>query len=233
MSDAVRYEAQENIGIIHLDDGKANALSPDMLAAIDSALDQAEESGAGVVIHGRPERFTAGFDLGVMREGGPKAAQAMVTSGARLALRIARFRAPVVIASTGHALAMGAVLLAAADTRIGAQGAYKIGYNEVAIGMTTPVFLVELARQRMPNTEFLRALVQSHIYDPEGARIAGLYDEVHPPGEVLARACDEANRLAQLPRGAYVATRKLVRGAGLDHIEATLEDDMAKAFPAS
>ncbi len=233
MSESVCYENAGDVAIIHMDDGKANALSPAVLAAINEALDQAAEAGSAVVLTGRPDRFTAGFDLTVMREGGPDAARAMVTEGGRLALRIARFRAPVVIASTGHALAMGAVLLAAADTRIGAAGDYKIGFNEVAIGMTTPIFLLELARQRMPNREFLRSVVQAHIYDPDGAVIAGLYDEVVAPDQVLARATAEAERLGKLPRIPYVGTRKLVRGAVLDHIEATLEDDMARSFGQS
>ena len=169
MSDSVIHEASDDVSIIRLDDGKANALSPAVLAAIDTALDQAEEAGNAVLIVGRPGRFSAGFDLGVMREGGPVVAKGMVKNGAQLALRLARFPAPVVIGSTGHALAMGAVLLCAADTRIGAEGEFKIGFNEVAIGMTTPIFLAEMARARMPNAAFLRATVQAEIYRPRDA----------------------------------------------------------------
>ena len=78
--------------MIRLDDGKANALSPAVLAAIDTALDQAEEAGNAVLIVGRPGRFSAGFDLGVMREGGPVVAKGMVKNGAQLALRPPRTR---------------------------------------------------------------------------------------------------------------------------------------------
>ncbi len=231
MSDAVTFEASGDVAIIRLDDGKANALSPIVLAAINTALDQAEEAGLAVLLTGRPGRFCAGFDLGVMREGGPKVARAMVTSGAELALRIARFPAPVVIGSTGHALAMGAVLLMAADTRIGAEGEFKIGFNEVAIGMATPVFLAEFARARMPNTEFIRGTVQAKIYAPEAAVVAGFYDQVAASEQVMDLALAEAERLAKLPRGAYVRTRSIVRGTALDHIEMTLEADLASGFP--
>ncbi|MCP4038780.1 MAG: crotonase/enoyl-CoA hydratase family protein [bacterium] len=233
MSDSVSYESTGDVAIVRLDDGKANALSPDTLSALNAALDQAEEAGHAVALVGRPDRFSAGFDLGVMREGGPAAARAMVQSGAELALRIARFPAPFVIGSTGHALAMGAVLLAAADTRIGAEGNYKIGYNEVAIGMTTPIFLIEMARARMPNTEFIRSTVQSLIYGPTDAVRAGLYDEVVAPDAVVGRALAEAERLAKLPRRAYVATRAIVRGAALEQIEATLDEDLERNFPGS
>jgi enoyl-CoA hydratase len=222
MSDAVTFEAAGDVAIIRLDDGKANALSPDMLAAINAALDEAQGAELALLITGRPGRFCAGFDLGVMREGGPKVAKAMVTGGAELALRIARFPAPVVIASTGHALAMGAVLLMSADSRIGAEGEFKIGFNEVAISMPTPIFLAEFARMRMPNTEFLRGTVQAHIYAPDTALIAGFYDQVVASEQLMDTALEEAGRLAKLPRRAYVSTRAIIRGAALDHIESTL-----------
>ena len=231
MSDAVTFEASGDGAIIRLDDGKATALSPVVLAAINTALDRAEDAGLAVLLTGRPGRFCAGFDLGVMREGGPSVARAMVTSGAELALRIARFPAPVVIGSTGHALAMGAVLLMAADSRIGAEGEFKIGFNEVAIGMTTPVFLAEFARARMPNTEFIRGTVQAKIYAPDAAVVAGFYDQVTASEQLMDLALAETRRLAKLPRGAYVRTRAIVRGAALDHIEMTLAADLASGFP--
>lgn len=232
MSDAVTFESSGDVAIIHLDDGKANALSPAVLAAINSALDQAEEAGLAVLITGRPNRFSAGFDLGVMREGGPEAAKNMVVDGAKLAVRFARFPAPVVIASNGHALAMGAVLLMAADTRVGCEGDFKIGFNEVAIGMTTPVFLSEMARARMPVTEYLRAVVQAEIYSPDRAVTAGFYDKTASADDFFNVALAEAERLAKLPRGAYVRTRAIAREAALQCIEQTMEEDIASGFPS-
>ena len=231
MSDTVTFEPSESVATIRLDDGKANALSPAVLASVNEALDRAEKARLAVLITGRPNRFSAGFDLGVMREGGPAAAKDMVVSGAKLALRIARFPAPVVIASNGHALAMGAVLLMAADTRVGCEGDFKIGFNEVAIGMTTPIFLAEMARARMPVTEYFRGIVQSEIYSPDRAVTAGFYDKLASADDLLAVGLAEAERLAKLPRGAYVRTRETARGAALNFIEETMEDDIAAGFP--
>lgn len=231
MSDPLTFESTGDVAILRLDDGKANAISPTVLEAFASALDQAEEAGQAVLILGRPGRFSAGFDLSVLREGGPDAGRALVTGGGRLALRLARFPAPVVMGCTGHALAMGAVLLTAGDTRIGAQGDFKLGFNEVAIGMTTPIFLLELARERISKRHFMRSVVQAEIHTPETAIDAGLLDRVVAPDEVEAVALAEAERLAKLPRAAYVQTRALFLGATLDHIEATLEANMAGAFP--
>lgn len=232
MSEPVTLKSSGDVAIIRFDDGKANAISPAVLSALNSALDQAEEAGHAVVLLGRPGRFSAGFDLRVMREGGPSAALELVAGGARLALRIARHPAPVVIGCTGHALAMGAVLLTAADTRIGALGDFKLGFNEVAIGMTTPIFLLELARERLSKRHFIRAVVQSEIYGPEDAVDAGLLDSTTTADALEDTAVAEAARLAKLPRAAYVRTRALARGSALELIESTLESNLAGMFPS-
>ena len=59
----------------------------------------------------------------------------MVRLGAELALRVLSFPRPVAIACNGHAYPMNAFLMLAADIRIGTEGAFGIGMNEVAIGI--------------------------------------------------------------------------------------------------
>ena len=141
MTDVVTYELSQDVAVLRIDDGKVNALGPELLAALNAGLDRAEKESKAVLIVGRPGRFSAGFDLGVIRSGGAGAAAELVTVGARVAVRIARHPAPVVIACTGHALAMGAVLLVAADLR-SERPATSDRLHEVAIGMTTPLFLM-------------------------------------------------------------------------------------------
>lgn len=226
MSEIVAVEIQEKVAVVRIDDGKANAMSPAVIAAIDAALSGAAADGLAVVLAGRPGRFSGGFDLDVMRAG-PDSAAALVASGARLSLRLGRHPAPVVAACTGHALAMGAVLLLSCDLRIGARGAFKIGFNEVAIGLTTPLFLLEQARERMPKHRFLPAVVHAEIYDPQAAVEAGLLDRLEDPADVVDVAVAEATRLAALPRAAFVGTRARARGAVLDAIEAGIDADVA------
>ncbi len=233
MTDVVQYELSEDVAVLRIDDGKVNALAPQVIAALNAGLDRAEKESKALLIAGRPGRFSAGFDLGVLRSGGAKAAAELVTSGAELAIRIARHPAPVVIACTGHALAMGAILLVAADLRLGATGDFKIGFNEVAIGMTTPVFLMELARDRLSKRHFLRATAQAEIYTPEAAVDAGFLDRVTAPDDVVGAAQREAQRLTELPGPIFCATRARARSAVLDQIEASLAQDMAASFPAS
>ena len=232
MSDSVRYELSGDVAILRIDDGKANALAPAIIAAIQGGLQRAEKEAGAVLLTGRPGRFSAGFDLGVFQTGGPEAARRMVAAGAELAVQITRHPTPVVIACNGHALAMGAVLLLAADLRIGASGDFKIGFNEVAIGMAAPIFLVEFARERLSKRHLQRATVQAEIYSPEAAVDAGFLDRVAAPGDLFAGALEEAQRLAQLPRAAFARTRGTVRREMLERIEATLVEDLAGAFPS-
>jgi len=152
MGHMVTYSDNEGIATIRIDDGKANAVSFQFLEEMNTALDQAERESAVIVLTGRPGKFSAGFDLSVVTKGG-KAALGLVRGGARLTVRLLGFPTPVITACNGHCLALGALLLLSTDYRIGVEGEYKIGLNEVAIGMPLPYFGVEIAaRDWLPPT---------------------------------------------------------------------------------
>jgi enoyl-CoA hydratase len=233
MSEAVRYELDGDVASITFDDGKANALSHAAIDALNAALDQGAAEAKAIVLAGRPGRFSAGFDLSVMK-GGVDAVRALVHAGAELSVRIYSFETPVVLACTGHALAAGAILLMAADVRIGATGEFKIGLNEVAIGMPIPHFASELARDRLSRRHLTSATALATIYTPEGAVDAGYLDAVVAPDDVVATARDRAAALAAtLSPPAFRATRKVVRGPVATAIRAELDADLANFFVSS
>jgi len=225
MSEAILYELRDTVALIQLDDGKANALSHAVIDALHAALDRAETEAAAVVLAGRPGRFSAGFDLSVMRQGGDAVGE-LVGAGARLALRLYEFPLPVVIACTGHALAMGGILLLSVDYRVGAAGAFKIGLNEVAIGMTLPIFGVEFGRERLSKRHLARAVAQAEIYDPAGAVDAGFLDTVVPAESLLDEALSRAGQLAQLNRMAHRNTKLRLRADAIAAMRQTLDEDM-------
>jgi enoyl-CoA hydratase len=220
-----QYSLDGTTAVVHMDDGKANALSSGMIAELDAALTRAEEEATAVVLAGRPDRFCAGFDLKTMMAS-PASAMALLREGAALFMRLYGSPVPIVVACTGHALAGGALVLLTADLRIGAAGAYRIGLNEVSIGLPTPILAVELARDRLAPTELTRATLRANVYGPEEAARAGYLDEVVPVGDVLTRAKEEAAKLGSLARPAFAASKKRLRGRTIDHILATLEDDI-------
>ena len=221
----VHYTLEGQTALLQMDDGKANALSPAMITELDQALTRAEKEASAVVLSGRPERFCAGFDLKIMMSS-PDAAKSLLRTGGDLLMRLYGSPLPIVAACTGHALAGGALVLLTADLRIGAAGAFRIGLNEVAIGMPVPILAMELARDRLAVTELTRATLRANIYAPDDAARAGYLDEVVPAGDVLARAKEEAAKLGASSRMAFHATKKRMRGKTIAHVIATFDEDM-------
>jgi enoyl-CoA hydratase len=224
-TELVSYALEDKVAIVRMDDGKANALSKEMIDALLAALTRAESEASAMVLAGRPERFCAGFDLRVMMSG-PENATALLKAGSELLMRLYGATLPLVIACSGHALAGGALVVLTGDYRIGAAGAYRLGLNEVSIGLPVPVLAMELARDRLSKRALVHATLLAQIYDPEAALAAGYLDATAPADELLARARAEATRLAALPRTAFRATKTRLRGATIAHIRASLEADM-------
>jgi enoyl-CoA hydratase len=225
MTELVQFDEQSNYCLITMDDGKANALSFDLLAAVNAALDQAEEAGKVVIVCGRPGKFSAGFDLAIMGGGGDAMID-LLRAGAILARRIVNFDTPVVLAVSGHALAMGALLLLSADYRIGMQGNYKIGLNEVAIGMTLPYFGVALAKARLASAHVNKAVGLAQIYDATGAVEAGYLDEAVSEDDLMPRAIARAEQLSALDMNAYKHTKLRVREDLNAALDAAIEREL-------
>jgi enoyl-CoA hydratase len=222
----VRYELNDSVATVTMDDGKVNVLSLPMLNEINRALDLALEDQAVVVLTGREGVFSAGFDLPVLRTGGPDAFK-MLRAGFDLAERVLSFPRPVVIGCTGHAVAMGVFLLLSGDFRVGAAGPFKITANEVAIGLTMPRAAVEICRQRLAPVHFHRAAVLAEPFSPESAVEAGLVDrlvDASQLGDVVHRVAVE---LTALDMDAHQATKLRARGPALDAIHAAMEADSA------
>ncbi len=222
---AVTHRADGDVAVITIDDGKANAFSHQVIDSVHAALDASADAGA-VVLAGRPGRFSAGFDLATMKAG-PADARDLLAAGAELALRIFELPVPTVAACTGHALAMGAITLFAFDVRIGEPGAYKIGMNEVAIGMPVPRFAIELASDRLSRRHLTQATALAHIYDPIGAVDAGYLDRL--AANPVAEAVAEAQRLAgYVSRSGFVTTRTFLRHGAAERSRAGLAIDVTE-----
>ena len=176
------------------------------------------------MIAGRPGRFSAGFDLSVMGEGG-EATLKLLREGADLSARLMAFDTPVMAAVSGHALAMGALLCLSVDYRIGIHGDYKIGLNEVAIGMTLPWFGVELARARLANTHFNPAVGLARVYDVPGAVQAGFLDEAVDAEALDVRVTETCQAFSALDMKAHRKTKARVREVFFSRYESALQRD--------
>ena len=165
VSDSVNVTIDDGVTVVRIDDGKANAVSHDIIAGLHAALDRSLEEATAVALVGRDGKFSAGYDLSVMTQGAD-ATRGLVEAGGRLMMRIYTHPQPTVAAVTGHALAAGGLLCLVCDTRIGAADVpAKLGLNETAIGMAMPWYGVRLAEARLSKRHLQRALLQSEIYD--------------------------------------------------------------------
>jgi enoyl-CoA hydratase len=227
MESLVSYQLESSVATLTMDDGKVNALSPRMVSELNRALDQALADRAVVVLTGRRGVFSAGFDLPVLRARGDDAV-ALLVAGFELAERLLAFPAPVVIACSGHAIAMGAFLVLSADYRIGTTGAFKVTANEVAIGMTMPRAAIEICRQRLAPAHLVRALALAEPYTPDDAVAAGFLDRVVPGAELATTARAIAGMLTALDRKAHTESKQRLRGPMLEALRRAIEADHAE-----
>jgi enoyl-CoA hydratase len=224
VSETTTYALNESVATITLDDGKVNALSLRLFEEINAALDQAVSDKAVVVLSGRPGIFSAGFDLKVLRGGGPDAVP-MLQEGFKLAERMLSFPTPILVACPGHAVAMGVFLLLSADYRIGVRGPYRITANEVAIGLTMPRAAIEISRQRLAPAQFSRAVVLADVFTPEEAVSAGFFDQIVDPPELDEAISKAAQRAVTLDMSAHYATKQRARAKILRELRAAIELD--------
>lgn len=225
MTSSVDVRHADSIATITMDDGKVNVLSLAMLEALDAALDAVEAAQETVVLTGRDGRFCAGFDLAVLR-GGDSDARALVRGGFELAARLLSFPTPVVIACTGHTVAMGLFLLMSGDYRLGATGPYKLIANEVAIGLPMPEAAIEICRQRLTPAAYHRVMILAEPFTTDEAAVnAGLLDRVVPAGELHEAARTTATTLAALDLRAHAATKLRARAQTLDALRAAIDAD--------
>jgi len=224
MSDLIAYHLEDGIATLTLSNGKVNAISPDVISAFNAALDQAEQDRAVVIITGQPGILSGGYDLKVMTAS-PEQAIELVRQGSTLARRLLAHPFPVVIACSGHAVAKGAFLLLSVDYRIGVEGPFSIGLNEVQIGMTMHHAGIELARDRLRKSAFHRSVINGEMFTPLTAVDAGFLDKVVKPDELQAAALEAARQLKKINMRAHRNTKLKVRKELLETLDKAIEED--------
>ncbi|MFZ6047085.1 crotonase/enoyl-CoA hydratase family protein [Pseudomonas sp. CR3202] len=224
MSELISYQLEDGIATLTLCNGKVNAISPDVIAAFNVALDRAEQDRAIVIITGQPGILSGGYDLKVMTSG-PENAIALVAAGSTLARRMLAHPYPIIVACPGHAVAKGAFILLSADYRIGVEGPFSIGLNEVQIGMTMHHVGIELARDRLRKSAFHRSVINGEMFNPQDALDAGFLDKVVPLEQLPEAARTTALQLKKINMTAHRNTKLKVRKALLETLDAAIEID--------
>lgn len=225
MSDLVSYRLEDSIATLTLDNGKVNAISHEVIAAFNRALDQAEQDRAVVIVtSARPGLFSGGYDLKIMTSS-PQAARDLVAEGSTLARRMLAHPYPIISACTGHAVAKGAFILLSSDYRIGTEGPFSIGLNEVQIGMTMHHVGIELARDRLRKAYFHRSVINGEMFNPQQAVEAGFLDQVVPAEQLMPAALAVAEQLKKINMTAHRNTKLKVRRELLETLDRSIELD--------
>lgn len=213
-----RIQHDHGILEIRLARPPVNALDPALMAAFRQAIEQAPRDGTdALVLSGSPGMFSAGLDVPALLPLDRARMRAFWGDFFGVCSALARAPIPVVAAVTGHSPAGGAVLALFCDYRVMARGDFRIGLNEVQVGLIVPD-CIQAAMRRLAGTyRAERLLVAGALLDPEAARAAGIVDEVIDPDQVVARAITWLTRLLELPRRAMLDTRALAR-ADLAHL---------------
>lgn len=224
-SESVKYSVEDRVATLTLDDGGPNALNTEIFEALGEALDEAESSNdvGAVVIAGRAGFFSAGMDLKWMRSIDRDELGTIGPNMAALAKRIFIFPKPVIAAVNGHAIAGGAIILLACDRSVGAEGDYKVGLNEVGIGIPFGGFAMKLAQTHLVPAAFGSGLLHGEVFKPDRAREIGYLDEVVPVDQLMPRVQEIAERAAALNEFAYRATKLGMRTDLADEIQEQID----------
>jgi enoyl-CoA hydratase/carnithine racemase len=202
----------------------ANALSPEFIVALKHAVESAPQDGArALIISGAPGRFSAGLDVPLLLTLDRPAMTVMWRELYALLGALALSPIPIAAAVTGHATAGGTVLPIFCDYRIAARGDWKLGLNEVQVGLPLPPVIFAGLRRLLGAHQAERLAVAGLLISPEEAARIGLVDEVVPLDQVVSRAIEWSRGLLALPVDAMAATRRSAR-ADLSELFATSFD---------
>jgi len=228
MTELVTYQldasSDKKVATITMHNGKVNAMSPDHMAAINDALDQAEKDNAVVMLVGQPGIFSAGFDLKVFERDAKEGVE-MVKAGSTLCRRLLSFPLPVVAVCTGHCIAQGCFMLLSCDYRVGVDGPFQLGLNETQIGMTMHYSGIEIPRARLHPAFYNRSILNAEMFDTKTAMTAGFLDKVVAADALMTTAQAEATRLAGLNLAAFKATKLKMRAELLSVLDKAIATD--------
>jgi enoyl-CoA hydratase len=227
MNSLVRYALNNDIATLRMDDGKANVMNAPMLAALNEALDRAEQEAKVVVLYGREGCFSGGFDLGVFKQGGP-GEMAMLEAGFRLSMRLVSYPLPVIAACTGNAVAFGALLLLSCDFRIGVDAGARFHISEIRLGMVLPRLMLEVAGRKLAPSQFHAATTLGIPYAPAAAWAAGFVDELVPGyamQETVQRRCAD---LLTLDTKSFATNKQRINASVIQSMAMAMEADITE-----
>jgi methylglutaconyl-CoA hydratase len=204
---------------------KRNAISAQMIADLQSALDAIEKTHARVVIvTGAGKAFCAGMDLEMLAaiaKQSPAQNQEDSRRIAKMLRRIWSFPRPLIAAVNGAAYAGGCGIATLCDFTLAAPEA-KFGYTEVKIGFLPAIVSVFLTRQ-IGEKRSRDLLLTGRIIDAAQAKEYGLVTDVVPAERLMDAARELAETLIAASPSSLARAKRLLVSAVANSIDADLE----------
>lgn len=200
----------DDIREIRLARPPVNALNGELLAALAEAVSAAARECPVLLITGQAGVFSAGLDVPAILAMDREAMTRLFISLWRAQRAIALAPVPVIFGITGHCPAGGTVLAIHGDYRVMARGEFRLGLNEVQVGLF-PGPVIHGAFRRLVGGAAAQLLTRGALIDPATALRVGLVDELCEAADCAARALEVAREIHALPREAMLRTRELVR----------------------
>jgi len=216
------------VRLLTLDRPPANAEDETLIGALGEALAaaRADDAVRAVVLTGQGPFFSGGFDLAAPRRD-EATARRLRDQFRDVHLDLLAFPKPTVAMVNGHAIAGGLVLVLACDYRLGLDGNYRIGLNEVAIGASFPLVALEIVRLRLPHARASELLLGAAIYPASQALRLGVVDELLPAATFTETVLRRAARLGAFPREAYAHTKAALIAETVARVRADSPEDAA------
>ena len=227
MNSLVRYALNNDVATLRMDDGKANVMNAPMLAALNEALDRAEQEARVVVLYGREGFFSSGFDLAVFKQGGP-GVLAMLDAGFRLSMRLVNYPLPVIAACTGNAVAFGALLLLSCDFRVGVDAGARFHISEIRLGMVLPRLMLEIAGRKLAPSQFHAATALGMPYTPAAAWAAGFVDELVPGYAMQETVQRRSAELLTLNTKSFASNKQRINASIIQSMAMAMEADITE-----
>ena len=217
------------VRVLTLDRPPANAEDETLLGDLSAALDAAGADAAvrAVVLTGAGRFFSGGFDLSAPRREDEEVA-VMTTLFRDTHVKLLALRKPTIAMVNGHAIAGGLILVLACDYRLGLDGDYKIGLNEVAIGASYPKAALEIARLRLTHQRASELLLGAALYPASQAVRLGVVDELFPADKLEETVMRRAERMGAFPREAYVHTKLALVAETVERVMAETPEEAAR-----
>ncbi|MCP5022507.1 MAG: enoyl-CoA hydratase/isomerase family protein [bacterium] len=218
------------IAILRMAHGKASALDLEFLGELLNALEE-EQAGdcSGVVMTGTGKIFSAGVDLNRILEG-PAYVAEFIPALNRFLWALAEFEKPTVAAINGHAIAGGCVIACAADRRIMVDDGATIGVPELLVGVPFPPSALEVLRVALPANSLREVTLTGRSYSPSGALSKGLVDELTPKDDLISKALQVANQMADVPTASFLATKQQIWAPYRTRARKDVEQELVKIW---